>query len=777
MVMSRSTINIVEWSNSGLAAAYAGSILAGLGANVTRLGSLEGKTDSPLATARLTLDEGKFSREEKNWTEALEKADILLCDDVNALESSVGCIKELAKQYPLLIIGIHSIFGLEGPNAKLPATALDAQALSSVAWALGDPDREPLSIPAGVLEYQGGAMLSAACLAAFLVRQRGGQGQVVDIALADVLASYVGGNCRFYIHHGMRWHRSGKRATDSGGAYPFVILPTADGEVCLCGRTRAEWERLVKVMGSPDWTSKPRYKSLRKMGREYPDEVDELIKPWLAKHTMAELEKLAIDNSLIMAPLRSMLEVVETDSFHRSGFLDRQKVEKREYVVPKLPYFITEERRNDARSITASMLNKKGKASIKEESLGKERRPLENLKVLDFGWVWSAPWVASMLCELGAEVIKVEHGGRLDNLRLVGKIWRDGEVIEGPTTEMSPMYHQVNHGKLGVTLNLKEPKARALIDKLIKRCDLVIENMSPGSLERVGLGYEHFRVINPKLVMLAMSAGGQFGALKNMRAYAPTMSSFAGLDGLVGYPKEKPIGALNFALGDPNASVHALSPVLAGLLRAQVTDRGCYIDLSQTAALTATMRTWMIAAQEEGRQPDLIGNRHFDIAPHGIFPAKGEDSWLSIAVQSESAWRRLSEEVDWAGLPEFSCNKRRLENVDNLEKRLIAWTSHFNRDELVSKLRAMGIAASPVFSINEMWDAPQFKERDLKTRIDIPDYGKEDIFRAPWRFSRMKAEITNSAPQLGEHNQLVFEEILGLSNYEIKKLVDEGVIS
>jgi crotonobetainyl-CoA:carnitine CoA-transferase CaiB-like acyl-CoA transferase len=140
------------------------------------------------------------------------------------------------------------------------------------------------------------------------------------------------------------------------------------------------------------------------------------------------------------------------------------------------------------------------------------------LRVLDFGWVWSAPWVGAILGELGAEVIKVEHRKRPDNLRLAGRVMRNGAVVEGPSMEMSPMYHQINHGKLGITLNTKKPAAVELIKRHAALSDVVIENMSPGSLERSELGYADLSAIKPDIVMLAMSVAGQHGALSALRA-------------------------------------------------------------------------------------------------------------------------------------------------------------------------------------------------------------------------------------------------------------------
>ncbi|WP_189677375.1 CaiB/BaiF CoA-transferase family protein [Sphingomonas glacialis] len=767
------TIRVVELASLDIPAAYAGWLLAAMGATVTRVGDLPAAGDDSLALAAASLAQGKTLVPRDSLEAVLESADVLLCDDREALVLAVGGLDVLIARYPRLVIGVHSIFGLDGPYADIPATALDAQALSGVAWALGEPDRAPLSIPAGILEHQGGAVLAAGTLAALTARERDGLGQVVDVALADVLASYVGGNSRFYIHHGMAWHRNGRRASSSGGAYPFAILPCADGEVCLCGRSRDEWNRLVTVMGNPAWAADPRYQSLRAMGRDYPDEVDALVKPWLAQHDMAELERLAIANNLIMSPVRSIADVIATPGFHADGFLHDQDVAGRKLTLPGLPFRATAARRDGERDLASGLLA----TDAPPASTGPANRPLAGMRVIDFGWVWSAPWVGTMLGELGAEVIKIEHGKRPDTLRLSGKIFRDGVLVEGSSTQMSPMYHQVNHGKLGVTLNAKEPRAVELIRELIATSDLVIENMSPGSLERSGLGYELFRSVNPRIVMLAMSAAGQFGVLAGMRAYAPTMSSFAGLEALVGYPDEAPIGALNVGLGDPNASVHGLLTALAALRRARATGEGCYIDLSQVEALAGTLRPQIVATQIKGEQPTPTGNRHPHIAPHGIYPASGEDRWLTLAAVNESAWCSLATMVGLASDKRFGDRASRLANVAELDAAMAAWTVTQERDDLVARLRAIGIAATPVLSIDEMWRDPHFSARGVKHPVDIPGYGTEEVFRGPWRFSRMAPVIDRRGPLPGEHNTQVFGGLLGLSDTTIAELSAAGVIA
>ena len=749
-------VRVIEYAGSGIAAAYAGWLLARMGAQVTRLvfphpeENEKGRV-SPVQLALEVLADGKHTAPCPATALALDAlladCDILLCDTQQQLETLAGPVKLLNERLPQLVTGMASIFGLDGPYADYAGTALDAQALSAVAWSLGEPGREPLSLPPGIAEHQAGAMLAAGCLLALSVRDQCGSGRVVDIALADVLASYVAGNCRLYIHHGLQWMRSGRRASGSGGAYPYVILPCKDGEVCICGRTREEWMRFVQVMGNPEWASQPRYQDLRSMGKQYPEEVDQLVMPWLAQHTKAELEAIALRNNLIVSPIRGFSEVLQTQHLAQRGFLAEGQAAGQKVTVPGLPFQVLESRSASAANIAPSLL--RAPRPTPDAVSPDISKPLAGMRVLDFGWVWSAPWVGTMLGELGAQVIKVEHALRPDNLRLAGRVFRDGKQVEGPSKEMSPMYHQINHGKLGITLNAKEPRAVELLKRLAGMSDLVIENMSPGSMERTHLGYDALRAVNPRIVMLAMSAAGQFGELAGMRAYAPTMSSFVGMEALVGYPNEEPIGALNFGLGDPNASVHALVAVFAALRRARSTGQGCYIDLSQIEALLSTLRPYLLASQVQGRQTPPMGNRHADMAPHGIYPAAGNDAWLTLAVVGDAQWQALKQLATgqaWAQQERFQTLAGRLADVGELDAAIASWTATQPRDDLVARLRNAGIASTPVLSVQEQWKDPHYTARQIKQSVEIPVYGPEDTSGHPGASRTLRRKSTAAAP-------------------------------
>lgn len=775
-------LRVVEFS-TGIAGAYCGWLLSQMGAEVISINGTLASSDTAadptdqIALALAYYADGKQAVARKDATEAMAGADLVITDDAPGLAALTGrTLTDIAAGQPGSVFGVTSVFGLTGPLAGVVAVPLDAQAEAGVAWALGEPGRPPLAIPPGVLECQAGAHLAAACLMARLAGPAADGGRIVDIALNDVLTHYVGVNCRFYIHHGMRWRRAGRRASDSGGAYPFVILPCADGAVCLSGRTRAEWQRFVEAIGTPAWSQEPRYQKLRAMGQQYPEEVDALIAPWLAERTKAEIEEIADRFRLTIAPLRDLADVIATPQLADREFLRPWTVGNRQLVGPGLPFRVTQTRgTGQTPNLVSTLL---AHAGGPRRATGAS--PLAGLRVLDLGWVWSAPQVGSILAQLGAEVIKVEHRARPDNSRLSGAIVRDGQRIEGQTTDMSPMFHQINKGKLGITLNLKEPEGVDLLKQLASSCDIVLENMSAGSVERSGIGYDTLSDANPRLVMVAMSGAGQFGPLADMRTYAPTMSSFVGLESLVGYPEELPTGALNFAIGDPNAAANALVALFAALARRETTGLGCYIDLSQTEALLGTVAPYILQAQVEGRQPLPAGNAHPAMAPHGIYPATGDDCWLSIAVRDNDDWATLAGVAGnqpWARDARFTNASDRIAERQALDELIAAWTATRDRDALVAELRAAGVPASPVNDIDGVWNDRQIAARGMADTVDIPGLGPEVLFQAPWNVSGLVIATGTRGPLIGEDNERVLCGTLGLSTENFERLIAAGVIS
>lgn len=408
------------------------------------------------------------------------------------------------------------------------------------------------------------------------------------------------------------------------------------------------------------------------------------------------------------------------------------------------------------------------------------RRPLEHLRVLDFSWVWSGPLVTSILAEFGAQVIKVEHGERLDNSRLRGRPLRDGKPVEGPSIETGPYFHQTNHDKLSITINLKSPEVRALLDQLVGISDVLVENLSPGALSRAGLSYEQVSALNPRLIYLSMAAAGQTGPLSGLRAYAPIMSSYCGFETLIGYGGEAPIGMMNFGYGDPNAAIHGLLPLLAAIYEAEDTGKGQHIDMSQIEALLSVIAEPLIDYFMNGREAAPTGNRHPAMAPHGVYPAAGNDRWVSIAVADDARWQTL---VGLMGRPAWSAASHlahapaRVKASADIDRELAHWTASREQSHLVARLRAAGIACSPVQDIAAQWSDPHFHARGIREATVHPISGPEFLYHAPWKMERSRPEIRNSAPLLGQHNDFVFGTLLGLDPERIARLKTDGVIA
>lgn len=240
---------------------------------------------------------------------------------------------------PRLVFCALSPFGWTGPYRDREGGGLHAAALSGVAWATGSPGREPLQLPLAQADFQGGVNAAAAILAALLARLRTGRGQFIDIAIAEVLASYVGIGSTLYIYYGLQWRRDGRRAAGSMGPYPMSIFPCKDGLVVLIVRTPRDWDRFLKAMGSPSWADNPRYRDQVAMGRDYPDEVDPLVTELLIRYTKEELLRIAREWGFALAPVRNVSEALEDPQFAHRGFFETLELPGVGMVkLPRLPF-------------------------------------------------------------------------------------------------------------------------------------------------------------------------------------------------------------------------------------------------------------------------------------------------------------------------------------------------------------------------------------------------------------------------------------------------------
>lgn len=401
--------------------------------------------------------------------------------------------------------------------------------------------------------------------------------------------------------------------------------------------------------------------------------------------------------------------------------------------------------------------------------------PLEGIRVANFGWVWAGPVVGQTLAFLGAEVYKVESRSRVDMTRNLPAF---AEGIRDPNRSLSN--HACWAGNGSVTLNLKKPEARQLARELVERSDAVIENFGPGVMESFDLGYEQLRKVKPDIVMVSVPAAGLTGPLRDVRTYGMSLTSITGLDSVTGYHGETPIPFEN-ALADPYNGVLGAFAVIAGLAYRDRTGKGQHIDYSQQEAAMQMIGPPMMDYVLNGRVAGPKGNRHplGAAAPHGVFRCTGDDRWISLVVYTDGEWKRLvcaMGDPEWARAPELETSKGRVARIDEIHDRIATWTKDHDDRELAERLQRNGVAAAPVLSIGDLLSDPHYRARGTYVELTHPVGGfRETIYGAYVKTSRTEANV-RPGPFMGQDNDYVFREILGLSEERYRRLVEEQVI-
>jgi len=769
-------VRIVELSTT-VAGAYAGRLLASLGADVTRYGpALEmACADDVVPEVLGWLHAGKVQPEGTNRPGQLPGLDDVSLVLVETDAADPGWrewgdrLRDCGDAAVRPIV-VHVAAGfLDG--APVPGDNLTTGAWSATSWAIGDADKAPLTLPFDLNSYQEGLYAAAAGLAALVADPAEPVLRQVGIAGRDVLAYYVGMITANFLPYERPWTRDGARPPGSAGVYPASIFPCSDGHVVLMCRNQREWHALLQAMGHPAWSQDPKFEDPRVVARLHADEADSHLIPWVQEHTADELVAFGHEHGLAVAPIRSMREALEEPQFEHRGFFEADPASGMR--TGRVPWALNP----PAGVAAATPAAQDGRAWPVNGQASAPTELLSGLRVLDLSWVWSGPLTTSVLGDLGAEIIKVEHAGHMDTGRVRGKARRGGVEVEGPEHEATPYFNQMNHGKRSITVDIKDPEARELLLALAEQCDVVVENMRPGALDKIGLSYGDFAARNPALVMLSMSMGGQTGPLRTMKGYAGIMAAMSGLESLIGYAPDNIVGSLSPAIGDPNAAGHALTVLLAALHNRKRTGTGVWIDLSQIEALLCVLPAPIITSQ---RHAELTppANTHTAFAPYGHYPCRGEDSWIALSVRSDDDWCHVTSLPGTEELrePAWTSVHGRRASGDRLDQALAAWTAMQDRDALVDSLLAGGVAAAPVASFEDMAVSPWKKDRELAVVVDHRYLGPTEVYVVPWKFGGRSAGRAQPAPFLGADTVAVLRDILGMDEATVSDLQARGVL-
>jgi crotonobetainyl-CoA:carnitine CoA-transferase CaiB-like acyl-CoA transferase len=394
---------------------------------------------------------------------------------------------------------------------------------------------------------------------------------------------------------------------------------------------------------------------------------------------------------------------------------------------------------------------------------------LKGTRVIACTWGWAGSWAGSILADMGAEVIKVESRRKLDNNRWHFKLGATGGVNSGE-------FNFTNRGTKSITLNMRKPGALKVFKDLVKISDVIITNYTPRVMPSWGLDYDVLKAVKPDIILVSLPGFGSSGPNKDYVAYGPTIQAASGMTFSHGHVGEDPILA-GANPADPAGGMWGVLGVVAALNYRDRTGLGQNVDVAQSEGITAYLPELIMEYTMNRTIRPRMGNRDEIMAPHSIYPCKGKDKWVAIAVGTDEEWNALCKVIGKPGLMKderFADQFSRWQNQDDLDKIISGWTKDFTHYEIMNTLQTAGVAAGASLNVEELINDPHVKERGVYIEQNHPEAGKSIVFRSPWT-SALTA--TNPpAPCLGQHNEYVFKTLLGMSDSEITNLTEEEVI-
>lgn len=395
------------------------------------------------------------------------------------------------------------------------------------------------------------------------------------------------------------------------------------------------------------------------------------------------------------------------------------------------------------------------------------KRPLDGITVIDLGQIYNGPYATFLMAMAGAKVIKIEPPG--------GEKMRRRGAVGGA---MLP-FAMLNSNKEFVTLNLKSAEGTALLHRMVAKADVVLENFAPGTMDRLGVGYEALKAINPRLVYAAGTGYGSFGPNTNMLAMDLTIQAMSGVMASTGFADRPPVKA-GPALCDFFGGVHLFGAVMTALVRRERTGVGSLVEVSMLESVYPSLSSTLgLYYGSGGENPPRTGNRHGGMAeaPYNVYACK--DGWVALLCVSDKHWEALVDAMgrrDMLDDPKFVDLHSRVGNIDELDGIIDGWTRGFTKDEMIAILTARRIPFAPVREIDEVVNDPHMHERGTLKRIDHPDLGNVVLPTGPMIFPGSEGLELVPSKRLGADNGSVYENWLGLSADELAQLVVNGAV-
>ena len=769
----------------------------------------------------LDLDD---SQDQQRLRDLAASADVLIESDAPGAMSAKGLgPDDLAAVNPGLVYTSITPFGQTGPKAGWAATDLIISAAGMLSNVMGDEDRPPLRIPLDQCFLHASAEAAVAALIALRDRKRTGQGQHIDVSAQQAVTQATQSATLCHLYNSPELLRM------SGGARlgPFRVRlrsPAADGYVSatiLFGESIGPFgARLFEWMHAQggcadsdleiDWIH---FVEGVITGRIPPTEyerIQQVAADFTATRTKAELLELALDQRLLIVPVTTVADVVESpqyterdfwrdiptaglDSVRYPGPLAQFSATPLDISMPPPPVGEhTDEVLAEAVSGTAAPVSDAlvavANASHRDPSL-----PLADVKILDFMWVMAGPGSTRVLADWGATVVRVESSHKVEAARTIQPFLNNEAGADN-----GGLYQNMNAGKLGITIDISKAESRDLILDLVRWADVVCESFSPHALQNLGLSYDDLRAVKPDIIMASSCLFGQSGPLSSLAGFGTMGASMSGFYEMTGWPDRDPAGVFG-AYTDYVSPKFLSAALLAALDHRDRTGEGQYIDLSQAEASMAFLAPAVLDYNVNAHLPDKLGNDHPAMSPHGVFASAGEDCWIAVACESDDQWRALCAVIGADGAAGWSWLRRsrrwralcgvigadglaglgvdeRRERADEIAGLITAWTSERDGVEAHDELQAAGVPAHAIANSEIMTGDPQLAHRNHFRNVAHGTNGTMWVEGTRFAMSRSSDGISHGGPTYGEHTFEVLEQLLGYDADRITELAVAGVL-
>ncbi len=403
------------------------------------------------------------------------------------------------------------------------------------------------------------------------------------------------------------------------------------------------------------------------------------------------------------------------------------------------------------------------------------KKLFEGLKIAEFAWVVVGPSTSRYFAEHGATVVKIESHKRLDTNRVNSPF-----ANNTPTPDSSMFYGRHNPNKYSVSIDMNSPGGKELAWKLIKWADIVTESFAPGMVERWGISYEDVKKVRPDIIYFSSSMQGRGGPHSNYAGYGQNACNFSGYTELSGWPDRKPCAPYG-AYTDYVCCRFAAFALTAALIHRKLTGQGQYVEQSQFESSVHFLMQAVMDYQVNGNIQTRMGNRTPIAAPHGVYQCQGDDCWVAISAMNDEEWRQLCKAIDDPVLvrqPKFATRKARKNNEDELDAAITTWTLKHTREEVEKILLNAGVPAHIVAKPSDVYRDPQLTARNYWTPLNHEVMGVQKFEpQSGFIFSKTPRVVDRPSPLLGEHNEYVFKELLGMSDDEIADHIIDGSIT